>query len=316
MSTPYNPKENISTSHGLLLQKDQTYRLVPFDCSFEWQCGVFSSSIFDKAYQISMQGFNSMRIAVSLNFDLSEEEAEKTIRALKNNQVNTVMTPCSYIDPSGILKEMMVYPDNISITNAENGRIKLQLNMVTDTASPIVKWKTSFFANAVVYDNATTGVTKLDRFDIVRNDKIFYYILEDVSASTLQSQYGGDIIVAAKAVGKKHEFPMLLSSPFNKDISPDYFLNDFSESYPVRAWKGEQTYDYTGVTVSRESVQKKELLCTLHFLEHQYGYKNFHIPQIDDKWYNTQQWSHSWLTGDYHSFSMSINQSHAIKNYK
>lgn len=319
MTTPLNPIDNKDNKVGFLVSKDYNYRLVPVQAEFNWFCGVFSSNIFDKSYQISAQGVNSTRINANLTFDLSEDEADNMIHNFKMNQVNTVMTPSSYIDPSGILKEMLLYIDNLTITNAENGRINLSLALVTDTASTITKWRDSFFINVRTFDENDNGTkNNLEKYDIVYSDKVFYYMLDEVIDTDLIEKYNGDIVDAAKAEGKKYVLPLEVITPFERQLSPDYYINDFKESYPVRAWKGEQTYNFQDVSVNIPSLEKKQLLCCLHFLEHQYGYKNFRIPQIenDSYWWNTQKWTHVWNVGDYHSLNISINQNHAPRNYK
>lgn len=319
MATPTNPTDIRDYNLGFLVSKDYNYRLIPIEADFNWYCGVFSSNIFDKSYQISSQGINAVRINVNLGFNLSSAEAENMIYNLKKNQVNTVMTPSSYIDPSGILKEILLYVDNLTIQNAENGRVNLSLALVTDTASSIMDWRQSFFTNVRIFDENDNGTkNNLEKYDIVYSDKAFYYMLNEVIDADLLGKYNGDIIQAAKAEGKKYTLPLEISAPFERQLSPDYYINDFKESYPIRAWKGEQTYDFQDVSIEKPSLEKKELLCCLHFLEHQYGYKNFRIPQIenDTYWWNTQKWSHTWNVGDYHSINISVNQNHAPRNYK
>lgn len=319
MTTPLNPVDNKSQDYGLLISKDYSYRLVPVEAEFNWFCGVFSSNIFDKSYQISSQGINAVRLNVNLGFDLSEAEAENLIYNLQQNQVNTVMTPSSYIDPSGILKEILLYVDNLTIRKKENGRNLLSLALVTDTASAITKWRESFFVNTRVFDENDNGKkSSLEKWDIVYSDKVFYYMLHEITSTDLTSKYNKDIIQAAKAEGEKYVLPLELTAPLEEAVTPDYYINDFQESYPIRAWKGEQTYDYQDVSLDKESLKKEELICLLHFLEHQYGYKNFKVPQIQNNkyWWNTQQWKHAWIAGDYHSVSVSVNQNHAPSNYK
>lgn len=319
MATPLNPSDSQDLNTGFLISKDYSYRLIPVEAEINWYCGVFSSNIFDKSYQISAQGINSTRINANLSFDLSLEEADNFIYNLKQNQVNTVMTPSSYIDPSGVLKEMLLYIDNLNIISTENRRILLTLALVTDTASTIAKWRDSFFVNAKVLtqDDFLTH-SYLEKYDIVYDDKKFYYMFEDVKDVDLLGKYDGSLVTAAKALGKEYVLPLEITTPFERQISPDYYINDFKESYPVRAWKGEQTYNFQDVSIENLSIKQKELITCLHFLEHQYGYKNFRIPQVENDayWWNTQKWSHVWNVGGYHSINISINQNHAPRNYK
>lgn len=317
MATPQNPDNPISEDVGLLPSVDYGYRLLPSNLDVQWANGVLTCAVFDKAFSISPQGLNSQRLVINLEFDLQTEECEKLILALKNNRVNSVMTPSSFIDPSGVLKEVVVYADSFELGRSVYGRQTITITFVTDTASSILNWKTSNFVDVDIISSSSSAES-LETFDIVYADKTFYYIPEDVSKETVEEKYESDIIKAAKDVGLVYYLPMELRTPVNLSLQPDYFMNDYQNSYPIRAWKGDWTYDYQSLQISCESVHTKQLKCILHFLEHLYGYKNFRISDFmdDEHWWNCQQWQHSWTVGDYHNLQLVINQNHLPKNFK
>jgi hypothetical protein len=317
MATPKNPENPISEDVGLLPSMDYGYRLVPSKVEIQWVNGVITIGIFDKHYALTPQGINSQRLVINLEFDLTLAECEKLVQALKDNKVNTVMTPSSFIDPSGVLKEVVIYADSLEITDSVTGRQTISVSFVTDTASSVIHWRTSNFVDVDIID-ADSEVAELSIFDIVYSDKAFYYIPRDVSAEEIEEDYDSDFIAAAKDIGKKWYLPLEVRMPIQNSIQPDYFVNDFQNSYPIRSWKGESTYDYQNIQISCESIHKRQLKCVLHFLEHMYGCRNFRIEEMmnDEYWWTCQQWQHSWVAGDYHSFAMIVGQNHLPKNFK
>jgi hypothetical protein len=311
MATPQNPDNPISEEFGLLPSIDYEYRLLPSELEVQWANGIITSAVFDKYFAIAPQGLNSQRLVIGLEFDLTLAECEKLLSALKNNKVNNVMTPSSFIDPSGLLKETILYVDSIDLGRSVYGRQTVKVNFVTDTTSSILNWRTSNFVNVDIIDE-DSEVKSLKAYDIVYSDKEFFYLPRDVSEEEIEENYESDVIAAAKDICKKYYLPVDLS------FQPDYFMNDYQNSYPIRAWKGESTYDYKEISVTCASMHIKQLKCALHFLEHTYGHKNFRIKEFmdDEYWWTCQQWQHSWIAGDYHSLQIVISQNHLPKNFK
>lgn len=307
--------EPISDNYGLLISKDYGYRLLPSKVEISWACGVYNSGNYDKAYQIALQGMSSVRLNLKLSFNLDYQEYIKASREIVNNVTEqSVLAPMSYIDPSGVLKEILLYHDSIATGKQNGSRFEWQISAVTDTASAINYWRNSFFVNAVTLEDGDQDY--LERWDIVYNDKKFYYMNQDVSSEEVNSSFGGSIVDAAMQYGEINRFFFNPDLPLTFSTQPDFANNDFPGSYPIRMKKGDFSYDYQGLAFEYASIPKKQLICMLHFLEHQYGYRNFKLTEIgiqqdliDSKW-NTQEWSHSHVAGDYHTASVALNQNH------
>lgn len=299
---------------GLLISKDYGYRLLPSKAEVNWICGVSSSSNYDKAFTLSPQGLNSVRLNINLSFNLNKKEYIKFISALMNNVKQKVLMPMSYIDPSSVLKECILYPDSIEQTLKSDGRYDISMSTVTDTASAFTDWRDSCFANVEVLDSDSP--LELKEFDVFYFEKKFYYLKRDVSRQEIIDKYYGDIVEAAINNSSTKEWFFGTDIPFEFSTKPDFFVNEFKGSYPIRAKKGNFSYDYQDMQFTLSSLRKKKLCCILHFLEHRYGYKNFKVDiegitdVITDTWWNSQTWEHSWITGDYHSFSAKLNQNH------
>lgn len=308
-------ENNVSESLGLLVSDSYGYRLLPSEVEINWVCGVSSSGNYDKAFSISPQGLNSVRLNINIGFNLNKEEYLKFIYSLMNNTKQKVLMPMSYIDPSGVLKECVLYPDSVGQTLKSDGRYDVSISTVTDTASAIIDWRNSCFVNVEILEG-TPMKGYFEEFDIYYQDKKFYYLKNYVSPADIANKYSGDFLLAAQSNASTNEWFFGTDIPFEFSTKPDFFVNEFRGSYPIRAKKGEFSYDYQDMQFTLSSLKKKKLCCILHFLEHHYGNRNFKVDiegitdVISDTWWNSQTWNHSWVAGDYHSFSAKLNQNH------
>jgi phage-related protein len=256
-------------------------------------------------YNIIPSSLNNLSVSYKVRYDVNEEECAKLVNFFESKEGHKafVFNP----DNSGIYKSNQSFCDNYAVNHMNNNHYELAADITVDQAPTLLNWSGMNFTNYnfQLHSEASESYKKYDVvYKQVNDVKLsnFFYCTQDHTSSAGNSPTGVDSVWTT-------EFFFEPDIGFQNDVAIQVSKVEFKNSFPLRIKTKKNTATFA-TTYKFTSINDKQLLCMLHFLENKAGYRRFkhQIPSVYNrpKVFFCPEWSHTWKYKNHHDLDVTL----------
>ena len=264
----------------------------------------YSYATDDFYFNMIPLSLNSLNATFDLTYSLSEPNAQKLANFFesKSGSVPMEFNP----DNSGIYRKVSGVCPAYAVDFSNNQNVRVQGEVVCDTAPTLMNWSGQTFTNATGSD--WVGGSTYQKYDIVytgvSSNRLnnFYYCATGHSANASNSPTG-----ASTKWSQAFFFEPDVNQQMNVDLKSDVleyknsFIQRFNTNTNIATFP--MSYEFT-------DINDHQLKAMLHFLENKGGYRRFRhdIPALYNrpKVYYCPEWTHTWKYYNSNNLSVSF----------